>query len=58
MSLATLRMSILAALDGYRNLEEIITLTGRWEMSELGVWQRPTDILQWSLQYVASVWMI
>ena len=46
MSLATLRMAILAALDGFRNLEEIIALTGRWEISELDMWQRRIDVLQ------------
>ena len=46
MSLATLRIDILDALDGFRNLEEIITLTGWWEMSELGMWQRYIDVLQ------------
>ena len=44
VSLVTLRMDILAAPDGFRNLDEIITLTGRWEMSELDTWQRPTDV--------------
>ena len=58
MSFMTPRMAILAALDGFRNPEDIISLTGRREMSELTVRQRPKDVLQWSLQYVATVWLI
>ncbi len=44
VSLVTPKMHILAAPDGFRNLDEIITLTGRWEMSGLDTWQRPTDV--------------
>lgn len=46
VSFITPRMAILAALDGFRNPKDIISLTGRWEMSELAVWQRPNDVLQ------------
>ena len=58
MSLETLRIAILVALDGFKNLKEVSSLTGGWEMSELDIWQRPNDVLHLDLQYAASVRLI
>ena len=51
-------MALSPGLDGFRNLEEISSLTGRQEMSKLDTWQRPIDTLRENLHFAATVRLI
>ena len=43
-ALATLKMAIFVALQSFTNLEDIMSLTGQWEMTELDMQKRLFDI--------------